>query len=104
NITTSSGFNLNITKTGLGTLTLGGTASLLNAGVLTISSGAVKLAASNVLNNALTTNLVMNPAANLTATLDLNGSTDTIRGLTANSLGNANLDNSSAAAASLTFG
>lgn len=49
-------------------------------------------------------NVVISPAASITATLDLNGRTETINGLTANSAGNAVINNTSASPASLTFG
>ncbi len=48
--------------------------------------------------------VILNPAAGATATLDLNGENETINGLTANSAGNAVINNSSLSAASLTFG
>jgi autotransporter-associated beta strand protein len=48
--------------------------------------------------------VVLNPAAGATATLDLNGESETINGLTANSAGNAVIDNSSPSVASFTFG
>ena len=49
-------------------------------------------------------NFVISPTAAITATLDLNGRTETINGLTATSAGNAVINNTSASPASLTFG
>lgn len=104
NITTSSVQNIAITYSGTGSLTLGGTGSQLNAGTITQSSGTLKIGGNNVLGTATTGNVVMSPAAGVSATLDLNGFNDTIRGLTATTAGTISINNSAAGAASLTFG
>jgi autotransporter-associated beta strand protein len=49
-------------------------------------------------------NVVIDPAASVTATLDLNGRTETINGLIATSAGNAVITNTAVGAASLSFG
>jgi autotransporter-associated beta strand protein len=49
-------------------------------------------------------NVVIDPAAAVTATFDLNGRTETINGLIATSAGNAVITNTAVGAASLTFG
>lgn len=104
NVTTSTGFNLNISYSGTGSLTLGGSNNQLNAGVITVSSGTLKIGANNALNSATTSNLVINPVAGVTATLDVNGQTDTVRGITATTVGTTYINNSAATAASLSFG
>ena len=109
-ITTTKTFTLGITYSGTGSLTLGGTASFTNGGAVTVSNGTLRLGADGVLANLLAgvsvvtpRDLTLNPAAGATATLDLNGRSDTLRGLAA-SAGTAVLANSAAAAATLTFG
>lgn len=104
NITTSTALNLSLTYSGTGSLTLGGAASQWNAGAFTQSSGRVKLGANNVFANATTSNITINPGLGIDATFDLNGHSDTIRGLAAITAGNIFIDNSSASPASLTFG
>ncbi len=170
-ITTSTNFNLNLIYAGTGSLTLGGTASDLNGGSITFSSGTFRLgnteviphgAVANTLTTAVSTasttvtvadtaglvpgqvftggtaaatvvsvdspttftasaaqtlavgaqllfdpkagNITMNPAVGVTATLDLNGNTETINGLTATSAGTMIINNSSATASGLTVG
>ncbi|MFO1438175.1 MAG: autotransporter-associated beta strand repeat-containing protein [Verrucomicrobiaceae bacterium] len=110
--TTSTAFNMNLTYSGTGSLTLGGTnttGNVFNGGTITLSSGSLILGANEVLpdivsNSANTGNVVISPAAGITATLDLNGRTDTINGLTGTSAGTLIMDNSSASAATLTVG
>ena len=109
-ITTNKTFALGITYSGTGSLTLGGANSVTNGGAVTVSNGTLRLGADGVLANLLSGpavvtpfNLTFNPAVGVTATLDLNGRTDTLRGLTA-SVGTAVLANSSGNAAQLTFG
>jgi autotransporter-associated beta strand protein len=107
NITTSTALNIGLTYSGTGSLTLGGTASDRNAGTLTVSSGTLKLGNNEVIAHGSPTesgNVVISPAVGVTATLDLNGKTETINGLTANSAGTIVIDNTSATAASLIFG
>lgn len=112
-ITTTKAFNANLTYAGNGSLTLNGTASTMwshptTTGTLTISSGTVKLGANEVIPNGTGTgangNVVISPAAGITATLDLNGKTETINGLTANSAGDIVINNSSASSATLIVG
>ena len=170
-ITTSTNFNLNLIYSGTGSLTLGGTASDLNGGAISLSSGTFKLGNTEVIPHGaaavtLTTaasaasttvtvadtaglvagqvftggsagatvvsvdspttftasaaqtialgaqllfdpkagNVTMNPAVGVTATLDLNGNTETINGLTATSAGTMIINNSSATASGLTVG
>jgi autotransporter-associated beta strand protein len=172
-ITTSTNFNLNLTYSGTGSLTLAGTNSNFNGGVLTVSNGTLRLGADEVIPHgfsgpsptvaapvtASTTitvadtsglvvgqpftglgvtagatiasitngttfvasaaqtlpagtslyfnpkgNVVLNPAVGFTARFDVNGRTETINGLTANTAGIAVIDNSSATAGSLSFG
>jgi autotransporter-associated beta strand protein len=109
-ITTNKTFALGITYSGTGSLTLGGANSVTNGGAVTVSNGTLRLGADGVLANLLSGpavvtpfNLTFNPAVGVTATLDLNGRTDTLRGLVA-SVGTAVIANSAANAASLTFG
>jgi len=112
-ITTSTAFNANLTYAGNGSLTLNGISSTMwshptTTGTLTISSGTVRLGANEVIPNGTGTgangNVVISPAAGITATLDLNGKTETINGLTANSAGDIVINNSSASAATLIVG
>lgn len=94
---------MGITYAGTGSLTLGG-ANTYN-GDTRVSNGILKLGANDVIpSGAGKGNVALNPAAGVTATLDLNGRTETINGLTATTDGTAVIDNTSATAASLTFG
>ena len=180
NITTTTAFDLGLVYSGTGSLTLGGGASDLNTGLITVSSGTLKLGASEVIphgfaaqstatatvsstantvavtvansaglvvgqqvtgagvvagttvasivdaNNITlsvpgtnpatniplstlltfngTGNVTLSPAAATTATLNLNGNSETINGMTDNSAGNIVIDNTAAVAATLTFG
>lgn len=107
NITTSTEFALNITYAGTGSLTLAGNASDWNTGLLTVSNGTLRIGNDEVISHGSATesgNVVISPAAGVTATFDLNGFNETINGLTANSAGNIIIDNTSSNAASLTFG
>lgn len=113
-ITTSTAFGLAITKTGNGTLTLGGSASNnfnQNGANIDIDRGTVKLTASNNISSAATAGgILMTPEAALeldTATLNLNGTTQVINAFTANTGAagtTTTIDNASASAASLTVG
>jgi autotransporter-associated beta strand protein len=109
-ITSTKTFSFSINYSGTGSLTLGGTASTTNGGVLNVTNGTLRLGADGVLANLLAgpslvtpLNLTLNPAVGATATLDLNGRADTLRGLTA-SAGTAVIANSAAGVAQLTFG
>lgn len=94
---------IGITYAGTGSLTLAG-ANTYN-GATAVSNGALRLGNNEVIPDGATKgNLAITSAAGATATLDLNGKTETVNGLTANSAGTAVIDNTSASAASLTFG
>ncbi len=117
-ITTSTAFGVAISKTGDGTLVLGGAGSNFNqnGANLDIDRGTVRMSASNVLISlpavtgppaiAASGGLVLSPdlVNSDTATFDLNGTSQTINALTATTDGTAVIDNTSASAASLTFG
>ena len=109
-ITTTKAFSFVLNYSGTGSLTLGGVASNTNGGALNVTNGTLRLGADGVLANLLAgasvvtpINLSLNPALGATATLDLNGRADTLRGLTS-SAGTAVIANSAAGAAQLTFG
>lgn len=118
NITTdeTAARGLNLTKTGQGTLQLNGTASNFNRNnrVVDIDNGILRLGANEVIPHGLddqTTPVVYGGISltpdlvnGETATLDLNGFSETINALTMNTDGTAIIDNTSASAASLTFG
>ncbi len=94
---------INLNYQGYGSLTLGGQSTY--SGSTTIQSGLVKLGVDNALpSGAGKGNVTINPGAGLSATFDLNGHTQTINGLTANTAGTIRIDNSAAAPAALTFG
>ena len=94
------------TKLGTGTFTISGANTY--SGITTVTRGTLQLGANEVIaHGAVGGNVVINPAASTTATFDLNGRNETINGLTAttNTAGSTTtIDNSSASAASLTFG
>ena len=105
NITTSTAFGLNIIYAGTGMLTLTGTGSNWNAGLVTLSSGILRLGASEVIPDGVGKgNLAIAPAAGVTATFDLRGYSETINGLTSTAAGNAVIDNSAGTAVTLTVG
>lgn len=97
---------INLTYQGYGSLTLGGSnGASTYTGNTTISSGTLRLGSADAIPNGVGAgSLVMNPAAGLSATLDLNGFSQTVNALTANSAGSANIDNSSASPVTFTFG
>ncbi len=97
---------ISLTYNGYGSLTLGGSnGASTYTGATTISSGTLKVGSTNAIpNGAGASDVTMNPGAGLTATLDLNGFDQTVNGLIANSLGTANIDNSSASPVTFTFG
>ncbi len=104
NITTSTAFGVSLTYSGTGSLTLGGTINP-GGGVLTVSSGTLKLGASDrVPDGAGAADVTISPAATISATLDLNGKNETINGLSANPAGNVTINNSSATASTFTVG
>lgn len=94
---------IGITYAGTGSLTLAGANSY--NGATAVSNGTLRLGNNEVIPDGATKgNLAITSAAGATATLDLNGRTETVNGLTANSAGTAVIDNTSASAASFTFG
>ncbi len=103
---TAGGAVINLLYNGYGSLTLGGSNGVSTySGSTTITSGTLKLGSENAIpNGAGKGSLIINPGAGLTATLDLNGFNQTINGITANSAGMSVLDNSAAAASTLTIG
>ncbi len=105
NLTTSTAFNVGLTYTGTGSLTLGGSGNNFNAGNVTVSAGTLKIGNNEVIpDGAGKGNLIINPAIGVTATLDLAGHTETVNAFTANSAGNIVIDNTAAGNASLIFG
>ena len=103
--------------TAAGSLTLAGTSNaavlrLANTGTAnsytgstTITRGTLQLGADDQIpDGSGFGNLVMNAGTGAAATLDLNGHSETINGLTATTAGSITIDNSSASAATLTFG
>ncbi len=110
---------LSLVKTGDGVLILGGSGGGANNfnrnnATLDIDRGTLKLGANEVIGHGLDTqatpvaygSVTLSPELGNgdTATLDLNGKNETINGLTATTDGTAVIDNTSASAASLTFG
>lgn len=110
NFTTSTAFGLVISKTGNGTLNLGGSSSnnFNQAGAnIDVDRGTLKLTANSVISSAAGAGgVTLSPelAASDTATLDLNGTTQVINALSMNTDGTAVIDNTSGSSASLTFG
>ncbi len=112
NITTSTAFGLQIIKTGDGTLTLGGDGTVSNwnqTGTgLDLDRGVLKFSANNVINTSAGTfaGITVTPelADGDVATIDLNGTTQTVNGLTASANGTLRVDNTSASAGSFRFG
>jgi autotransporter-associated beta strand protein len=103
----TNGLNFGVFYAGTGSLTLGNSGNAYT-GATTITSGTIRLGAGEVIPNGAVNpannRVVINPAVGVSATLDLNGNTETINGLTANGAGNIFIDNTSASPASLTFG
>lgn len=89
--------------TGLG-VTAGATIASITDGTTFVASAAQTLTAGTQLYFNSKGNVVLSPAIGITATLDVNGRTETINGLTANTAGTAVINNSSASPASLSFG
>ncbi len=117
-ITTSTAFGVAISKTGNGTLVVGGTGSNFNqnGANIDVDRGTLRMAADNVIASqpavagppaiAASGGLILSPeiATSDTATFDLNGTSQTVNALTATTDGTAVIDNTSALPASLTFG
>ena len=109
NFTTSTTFGVVLTKTGDGVLQLNGSGSNYNqnAAATDIDRGILRMGVNNAIpSGAGFGGVVFSPelANGDTATLDLNGTSQTINGLTASTDGAAVIDNTSSTAASLTFG
>lgn len=107
--TTTTAFGVVLTKTGDGVLQLNGSASNYNQNNAStdIDRGTLRMGADNAIpSGAGFGGVLLSPElANAdTATLDLNGTSQTINGLTAITDGTAIIDNTSSTAASLTFG
>ena len=107
--TTTTAFGIVLTKTGDGVLQLNGSSSNynLNNASTDIDRGTLRMGADNAIaSGAGYGSVLLSPelANGDTATLDLNGTSQTINGLTASTDGTAVIDNTSATAASLTFG
>lgn len=108
---TVSNVDFGVTYAGTGSLTLGGANTY--SGKTTITSGTIRLGADNVIPemggipaayNGANNGLIFNPALGVTATLEMNGKTETVGSITAITLGTAFISNASSAAASLTLG
>lgn len=109
NFTTTTAFGIVLTKTGDGVLQLNGSSSNynLNNASTDIDRGTLRMGADNAIaSGAGYGSVLLSPelANGDTATLDLNGTSQTINGLTATTDGAAVIDNASTSAASLTFG
>jgi len=107
--TTTTAFGIVLTKTGDGVLQLNGSSSNYNqnSALTDIDRGILRLGADNAIpSGAGFGGVALSPelANGDTATFDLNGTSQTINGLTASTDGTAVIDNTSATAASLTFG
>jgi autotransporter-associated beta strand protein len=105
-IISTSMTNFGVIYAGTGSLALGGANTY--TGRTRITSGTVRLGANEVIPNGAVNpannEVILDPGLGLTATLDLNGKTETINGLTANTAGTAIIDNTAGTAASLIFG
>lgn len=111
NFTTSTAFGVQISKTGNGTLTLGGDGTVSNwnqVGTgIDVDRGILKFITDNAINStAGYAGVTISPeVATLdSAIIDLNGTTQTINALTATTDGTTIIDNTSAAAATFRFG
>lgn len=109
--TTSTAFGVTLTKVGDGTLNLGtnGATSTWNQNGtnIDIDRGTLKFSANNAINTTVGFgSVILTPeAANGdTATMDLNGTTQTLAAFTATTDGQSTIDNTSSMAADLTFG
>ncbi len=110
--TTSTTFGVSIVKTGNGTLTLGTNGATSNwnqaGSALDLDRGTLKFTANNAIPTATATNtgLTISPdlATTDTATVDLNGTTQTVNALTATTDGTVVIDNTSSTAATFRFG
>lgn len=112
NFTTSTAFGVSIIKNGNGTLELGtsGAGSNWNQATspITVNRGTLTFSADNAIPSGASTNggLTFTPALSVgaVATLDLNGTTQTVTTLTAATDGSVVINNTSANAAAFRFG
>lgn len=111
NFTTSTAFGVQIIKTGDGTLTLGtngGSSNWNQVGTgIDVDRGLLRFTTSNAIGSAAGNGgLTISPELvdNDTATVNLNGTTQTVTSLTSTSDGTVVIDNTAGGAASLTFG
>jgi len=102
-VISEEGGSRTLTKTGLGTLELGGEASY--SGLTSLANGVIKLGVNNALPSGVGKGgLNFTPTALLTSTLDLNGFSQTLNAVTNTGLGTSVIDNTSPDPALLTFG
>lgn len=111
NFTTSTAFGVNITYSGNGILNLGTNGATSNwnqaGSPLDLDRGTLKFSANNAIpTTASSTGLTISPeiATFDTATVNLNGTTQTINALTATTDGTVIIDNTAATAAAFRFG
>jgi autotransporter-associated beta strand protein len=112
NFTTSTAFGVRFDVNGGGTLNLGtnGATSSFNQSIaaVDVDRGTLKFSANNAIPTTTATNggIIISPeiAVNDTATVDLNGTTQTINTLTATTDGAVVIDNTSGTAATFRFG
>jgi autotransporter-associated beta strand protein len=110
--TTSTAFGININKNGNGTLTLGTNGATSNwnqaGNAVDVDRGTLKFSANEAIPSATAANggLTVSPElfTNDTATVDLNGTTQTVNALTAITDGVTIIDNKSATPATFRFG
>jgi autotransporter-associated beta strand protein len=109
--TTSTAFGVRFDVNGGGTLTLGtnGATSNWNQSItaVDVDRGTLKFTTNNAIPTVATSGgITISPeiATTDTATVDLNGTNQTVNSLTANSNGTITIDNTAAGAASFTFG
>ena len=97
---------LNFTYNGYGSLTLGGSNGASTfSGTMTLGGGTLRIGVDEALPSGVgKSELLVNPAAGVTAALDLNGHTQTLNGLNATTAGLFTIDNSSAAPGHLILG
>ncbi len=111
NFTTSTAFGVNLIKNGNGILNLGTSGATSNwnqaGNNVDVDRGTLKFTANNAIPTLATSGgLTISPevATTDTATVDLNGTTQTVNALTMNTDGTAVIDNTSATAATLRVG
>lgn len=102
----TGGAAINFSYDGYGSLVLGGPGRTSSySGTTTLTTGILRIGENEVIpSGAGKGNMVINPGAGLSATFDLNGYSQTINGLTANTLGSIAINNSGTTSATWTFG